>query len=876
MIDILNLLEKYPNLNEFIILCRQYSKENKLNPIDKEIVDDVYFEHFLTINMNLNLSDKIKLIQQSYSDCYNNDKFHYSILDSNRNIIIDYDAIDGTCYAKSTETRIINVLDNIGLTTQEKDILIESTNDIYHSKLNNYLKIEKITENINTLLSKFKINQKVIFSLIILIILFFNIPNVPNTSLLISNGLNQPIENLFYSNYTETPINNYTQEIYPIDNYTQPIQNITQINNYNILSYVTSSTYGDIYKGTSPSGETVLIRKILTDNYTQKEIDNMLYLKDVCSEFFTCIKDNFTDGVYTYIIIEYLRDYISLNKIIDIKSNYGNFNTIIGNISSALTTLHYLGMANRNINSSNIIINPTTLDIKIIDFSKGCTNDLECENNLSTSEKLDFYSLGMIIYKIITGEYPSQIYNTYKDKNYILVENYLENVAKYTNTIKIDLSKMLNMGILYNNKEIYTIENNINIDLKYYISDEVNNFIINNYHTARGAEMLSNFDSTLYNKKSFGKEIKIYTNINITKGLDEKYIVFDLINENTPKDNIINKVIIGKNVHYYKNNNILLLQRNLNINEVDITINEDRVIVKTYKIDLIAEIPILTKYSIDALNAYTSPMYKYINSLLRSNIQDYNKLLEDKYKLLNDDIPSITLFNAYDIKIRQTIYDIDKAFDFAPKVKTPFKVYRGTTDRSGNESPYLGLSKGYTSTSLQDDGVLGFIGKTCCLYEMTLDVDVPYLYLFEISRIKGENEILLPRNIITTLIHTKINKNGMKVFEVKVSLNITPRPEIEIYTDEEIAGLNFEFFKTNIRYISYSQKYNKLLPTYELSSLPKYSKDVFNLSFKEFIDEYNNISDLQKYQYFINTINEDNFETFESFDLFKHTCVKLI
>ena len=61
-----------------------------------------------------------------------------------------------------------------------------------------------------------------------------------------------------------------------------------------------------------------------------------------------------------------------------------------------------------------------------------------------------------------------------------------------------------------------------------------------------------------------------------------------------------------------------------------------------------------------------------------------------------------------------------------------------------------------------------------------------------------------------------------------------------------------------------------------MSSLHKYSKDGFKLSFKEFIDEYNNISDLQKYQYFINTINEDNFETFESFDLFKHTCVKLI
>ena len=854
MMNIVDILDQYPNLNDFIKVSRQYSKENKLNPIDKEIVDDFYFEHFLTINMNLNLSDKIKLIQQSYSDCYNNDKFHYSILDSNRNVIIDYDAIDGTCYAKGTETKIINVLNDIGLTLEEKDILIESTNDIYHSDLNNELKIIKITENINTILSKFTINKKVIFSLIVLIILFFNIPNVPNTSLLISNGLNTSAEKLFYSNYTETPINNYTQQnqtnnsIQFISNYTQATtQPITQINNYNILSYVASGTYGDVYKGISPSGETVLIKKILTDKYTQKEIDNMLYLKDVCSEFFTCIKDNFTEGIYTYIVIEYLKDYISLDKIVKIDKQ--NFYKIIDNIKTALTTLHHLGMAHRDINPNNIIINPNTLDIKIIDFSTGCISDFECENNkrrsymhtsakfiqnikygkanLNMSEKADFYALGVIIYRIITNEYPlsniDEMYDYSIDKNFDKIEAYLDNVSDMTKTDKIDLQYLLEGTKVFRNNFENTVditneelvENQI-YNFNYFISETINNYIINNDYTDYIKYKLRKIDNLIYSGDSIQKGSIFYTNKNIKIGINENYLVFDTDNVKA-ENNIINKIIVGENIHYLKytkyNNeysvhmdshdkdmkykdlkynelsNQIIFQKHLKLEQIDETIDNDGIIVKTFKLDLIAKIPTLTKIDIKSIQTYTGSSYEYINGILRGI-----------------DLTKLRMSKELEIIYKKHIFNIDDAFKRAPKVEIPFYVYRGTNDRSKTETPYLGIAKGYTSTSLTDDQTKDFLGPKCCMYRMKLNIGMPYLYLFEISAYKSENEILLPRNVITTLDNTYTDNNGMKTFDVTVSLSETPTEDIRVFSDQDILDMDKQEFVNNFKYMTEEQR----------------------------------------------------------------------
>ena len=565
----------------------------------------------------------------------------------------------------------------------------------------------------------------------------------------------------------------------------------------------------------------------------------MLYLKDVCSEYFTCILDSFKEDNYTYIVIEYLEDYISLDKMYNIKNNKKSFAKLIDNISAALTTLHHLGMSHRDINPNNIIVNPNTLDIKIIDFSTGCMSNEECENNkrksymntsanfindikekksnLNLSKQADFYALGVIVYHTITGEYPDSNYNTdyiyENDKHYNVLEKYLNNVAEINESIKLDLGYLLEGSKTYindfsklediTNKELYT--NMIN-PFDFYVSEYANKYIIDNDYNY--VIELNNIDTLIYKRPSIIPGTTFYTNKELKIGINENYLVFDT-NNTKSKDNTINKIIVGENVHYLKYNkyedeyysiisnrkkgvkllynivandlsNQIIFQRNLKINLVNENIDENGILIKTYKIDLIAKIPILTSLDIESIEEYTGMSYKNINNFLRG----HNKGSKFTKKL---------------------IFQIDDAFKRAPKVETPFYVYRGTGDSSNSGLPYLGISTGYSSTSLTDDQARIFSGKKCCMYKMKLNIGVPYLYLFEISQNKYENEILLPRGIITTLDNTYIDSNGVKNFEVSVSLSDTHFEPIEVFTDNDILNMDAKLFADNYIYLTKTQ-----------------------------------------------------------------------
>ena len=177
-----------------------------------------------------------------------------------------------------------------------------------------------------------------------------------------------------------------------------------------------------------------------------------------------------------------------------------------------------------------------------------------------------------------------------------------------------------------------------------------------------------------------------------------------------------------------------------------------------------------------ALRIYSSNLYFYINRYLLNN--DF--LDKDGYlsyhvisyvkKHLKKDIKTIK-----DIKpiILQSIYKIDLCFiEAAPrfentKVKT---FYRGMkthyTNVLGNKLLNIGektLVTNFTSITVSKVVAKGF---GSIIYEFLIDDGMPYINMITNTEYKAEKEILLPRNIILTLVDIK---DGIYVVKVEPS-----------------------------------------------------------------------------------------------------------
>jgi hypothetical protein len=145
------------------------------------------------------------------------------------------------------------------------------------------------------------------------------------------------------------------------------------------------------------------------------------------------------------------------------------------------------------------------------------------------------------------------------------------------------------------------------------------------------------------------------------------------------------------------------------------------------------------------LRVYTTKHYKQINNYLRNG-----EKLDNKNQHMNSFVELI-----------------DDAFNSALKTQEITEVYRGTD----GEFPE-GLQLSYLSTSTVDYVAKQFIGfNSCCFCILLLDVGIPYIWLSDISEFSGEDEILLPRNLVLKLIDTKVPEYGFSIKFYKVSLD---------------------------------------------------------------------------------------------------------
>jgi len=204
-----------------------------------------------------------------------------------------------------------------------------------------------------------------------------------------------------------------------------------KITGYNIEQLIYKGFHSTFYRGTRISDNIKVIVKILNSEYpTLEELEN------IKREYLITNKPYGDKVIKVYGIENYknsiciiLEDFgaISLSELLSIKKLDLNEKVSIAvNIADAVWNIHKQGVIHKDINPYNIVINPETNELKVIDF--GISTDLKSEKlqylsklegtclyippeqtgkiNRIIDQRSDLYSVGVTLYELFTGKVP--------------------------------------------------------------------------------------------------------------------------------------------------------------------------------------------------------------------------------------------------------------------------------------------------------------------------------------------------------------------------------------------------------------------------------------------------------------------------------------
>jgi len=280
---------------------------------------------------------------------------------------------------------------------------------------------------------------------------------------------------------------------------------------------------------------------------------------------------------------------------------------------------------------------------------------------------------------------------------------------------------------------------------------------------------LLNIEGEIYDPillKYYSKEEWLQDENNIILNIDnKKYGTNKLYFKDIPDNNILVEAVFDNNVLQYRKTlkstkfinlnkyginsiiNLELFNKAINQGELNI-IKSNKILTINYEYLLYNPksynkmIHNFTEEEHISLQNYTHQWDGSINGYLRSNLKNY---LEDKdflkYYDRFGDYPEEALEN-----IKEAIRNIDNAFLNTYISEEEFVVYRGTKDCV----LYDELNRGFISTSKKFSVAYKF-AEGGCTYEMHIAPGIPYIYLEDFTIFEGEEEILLPRNLIVTL-----------------------------------------------------------------------------------------------------------------------------
>ncbi|MCP4112041.1 MAG: AAA family ATPase [Desulfobacteraceae bacterium] len=218
---------------------------------------------------------------------------------------------------------------------------------------------------------------------------------------------------------------------------------MTAIQNYQILEKIYESADSLVYQAIQKQDRMPVVFKILKEDYpTPNELTRYRQEYEITGTL------DLEGVIKTYGLEKYQNTLAIIledfgGQSLKILSESGNFNigaknpelflTVAIGLSEILGRIHAANVIHKDINSSNIVYNPETGQLKIIDF--GISTILPCEKpaikspnilegtlaymspeqtgrmNRSLDYRTDFYSLGVTLYELLTQKLPFETYD---------------------------------------------------------------------------------------------------------------------------------------------------------------------------------------------------------------------------------------------------------------------------------------------------------------------------------------------------------------------------------------------------------------------------------------------------------------------------------
>ena len=206
---------------------------------------------------------------------------------------------------------------------------------------------------------------------------------------------------------------------------------IAKVGKYEIVELIARGGMGAVYKAKHPTLKRYVILKQLTlrggSGFTQRFKREASLMIDFRNEHIVQVYDHFKEGSSYYIVMEYV-DGIGLDKLIEERGKLSNSAAILifTEICKGLHYAHQKNVIHRDIKPANILISRNG-EVKLVDFGIATSKESD-EDGLTRAgmtlgtpaymspeqiadtknvdRRADIYSLGVVLYEMLTGQKP--------------------------------------------------------------------------------------------------------------------------------------------------------------------------------------------------------------------------------------------------------------------------------------------------------------------------------------------------------------------------------------------------------------------------------------------------------------------------------------